>query len=82
MSLNLFIFGFSVIIFILGGIMVYLSSKEFQRMADEEEPQRSEFAGRAAIANRFIQVFSNPEDLEAVRKKEAIERILEGRENT
>lgn len=77
MSLNLFIFGFSIIIFILGGIMVYLSSKEFQRMADEEEPQRSEFAGRAVIANRFIRLFSDPEDEKAMRKKEAIERILE-----
>ncbi len=66
-----------MIIFVLGGVMVYLTSKEFQKMSDQEEPQKSEFSGRAAIADRFIQLFSVPEDEDIQRKKEEIKRILD-----
>lgn len=80
MGLNIFIFGFSIIIFILGGLMVYLSSREFQKMSDMDAPEKAEFTGRAFLADQFIKLFTETEDEIALRKREKIEQILKDEE--
>ncbi len=81
MDLNIFIFGFSIIIFILGAVLVYLSSKEFQKMVDEDAPEKAEFTGRAVLADRFIKLFTETEDEITLRKRKQIEQILEDEES-
>lgn len=80
MDINIFIFGFSIIIFILGGVLVYLSSKEFQKMVDEDAPEKAEFTGRAFLADKFIKLFTETEDEIALRKRKQIEEILQDEE--
>lgn len=83
MDTNTFIFGFSILIFVMGILTVVFTSQEFKKMSEGRPPEKPEQSGpRNFMADQFIDLFSDPDQRQKIseEKKKRIEAILREQE--